>query len=75
MNSQTTYTLLARSREPSRDLLEAAIYAMCILSAIMAIWQFIDQSSRISVHGLALRTQPVSIVSQQAADRNVDLDS
>jgi len=46
MNSRTTYSLLIRSEEKNRDLLEAAVYAMCILSAIVAIWQFVDESSR-----------------------------
>jgi hypothetical protein len=66
MNSQTTYSLLVRSEEKSRDLLEAAVYAMCILSAIVAIWQFVEQSSRLSVDGLALRTQPAPVVSHYA---------
>jgi len=35
MNNQTTYTLLVRSEERSRDLLETAVYAMCTLSAIV----------------------------------------
>jgi hypothetical protein len=40
MNNQITYTLLARSREKSRDILEAAVYALCTFSAILAVWQF-----------------------------------
>jgi hypothetical protein len=40
MNNQITYTLLARSREKSRDILEAVVYALCIFSVIVAIWQF-----------------------------------
>jgi hypothetical protein len=68
MNSPTTYTLLVRSEEKSRDLLEAAVYAMCILSAIVAIWQFVEQSSRLSVDGLASRTQPVHVVSHHAVE-------
>jgi hypothetical protein len=67
MNSQTTYSLLVRSEEKSRDLLETAVYAMCILSAIAAIWQFVEQSSRLSVDGLALRMQPAHIVLHHAA--------
>ena len=43
MNNQTTYTLLVRSEERSRDLLETAVFAMCTLSAIVAIWQFAQQ--------------------------------
>ena len=75
MNSQTTYTLLVRSEEKSRDLLEAAVYAMCILSAIVAIWQFVEQSSRLSVDRVALRLHPANIVSQDTAERHLDAES
>ena len=75
MNSQTTYTLLVRSEEKSRDLLEAAVYAMCILSAIVAMWQFVEQSSRLSVDGLALRLHPTPVVSHHAAARHLDAGS
>ena len=75
MNSPTTYTLLVRSEEKSRDLLEAAVYAICILSAIVAIWQFVEQSSRLSVDGLALRTQPAPVVLHHAVERHLDAGS
>ena len=70
MSSQTTYTLLVRSEEKNRDLLETAVYALCILSAIVAIWQFVDQSSRLSGDGLALRLAPKLIISQQPRERH-----
>ncbi len=72
MNNQTTYALLVRSEEKNRDLLEAAVYAMCILSAIVAIWQFVEQSSRLSVDGLALRTQPAPVVSHHTVEPHLD---
>jgi hypothetical protein len=75
MNSQTTYALLVRSEEKNRDLLEDAIYMMCILSAIVAIWQFVDQSSRLSVDGLALRPQPAPVVSHHAMERHLHTES
>jgi hypothetical protein len=75
MNSPSTYTLLVRSEEKSRDLLEAAVYALCILSAIVAIWQFVGQSSRLSVEGLALRMQPAPVVSHHAVERHPDAGS
>jgi hypothetical protein len=75
MNSPSTYTLLVRSEEKSRDLLEAAVYALCILSAIVAIWQFVGQSSRLSVEGLALRMQPAPVVSHRAVERHPDAGS
>jgi hypothetical protein len=75
MKSQTTYSLLVRSEEKSRDLLETAVYAMCILSAIVAIWQFGQQSSRLSVDGLALRMQSAPVVSHHGVERHLDAGS
>ena len=75
MNSQTTYTLLVRSEEKNRDLLETAVYALCILSAIVAIWQFLEQSSRLSVDGLVLRTQPAPVVSHHTVEPHLDAGS
>ena len=49
MNNQITYTLLARSRDKSRDILEVAVYALCIFSAIVAIWQFVLQPLPVGV--------------------------
>jgi hypothetical protein len=43
MNNRTTYSLLLRSEEKSRDMLETAVYALCVLSAVFAIWQFAQQ--------------------------------
>ena len=75
MNTQTTYTLLVRSEEKSRDLVETAVYALCILSAIVAIWQFVEQSSRLSVDRLALRIQPAHIVSHHPAGWHLEPES
>jgi hypothetical protein len=75
MINQTTYTLLVRSKETSRDLMETVVYAMCILSATAAIWQFVAQSSRLSVDGLALRMQPAPVVSHHAVKRHLDAGS
>jgi hypothetical protein len=49
MNNQTTYALLVRSAERTRDTLEAAIYGLCILSAVVAIWQFARQPLPLAV--------------------------
>jgi hypothetical protein len=43
MNNRTTYSLLLRSEEKSRDMLETAVYTLCVLSAVFAIWQFAQQ--------------------------------
>lgn len=57
MNNRTTYSLLVRSEEKSRDLLETAVYAMCVLSAVFAIYQFAQQ--------------PVSLPTQLTSDEHV----
>ena len=51
MNNQSTYALLVRSQEKSRDMLETAVYAMCILSAVFAIWQFAQQPNPLPMDG------------------------
>jgi hypothetical protein len=71
MNSQTTYTMLVRSKETSRDWLEAAVYAMCVLSATFAIWQFVAQSSRLSVDGLVSRPHPAPVISHHPVGRHL----
>ena len=40
---ESTYALLMRSEEKSRNLLEMAIYPLLIIGAIIAIWQFVFQ--------------------------------
>ncbi len=38
---ESTYALLMRSEEKSRNLLEVLIYPFLIIGAIIAIWQFV----------------------------------
>jgi hypothetical protein len=71
MSNQTTYALLVRSKETSRDLLEAAVYGLCVLSAIFAIWQFVAQSSRLSVDGLVSRPHSAPVISHHPAGRHL----
>jgi hypothetical protein len=40
---ESTYSLLVRSEEKKRALFETLVYAMVILSAVVAILQFADQ--------------------------------
>jgi hypothetical protein len=40
---ESTYALLMRSEEKSRNLLEMVIYPLLIIGAIIAIWQFVLQ--------------------------------
>jgi hypothetical protein len=37
---ESTYALLMRSEEKSRNLLEMVIYPLLIIGAVIAIWQF-----------------------------------
>jgi hypothetical protein len=41
---ESTYALLMRSQEKSRNLLEMVIYPLLIIGAIIAIWQFVLQA-------------------------------
>jgi hypothetical protein len=45
MNNQSTYTLLMRSEEKTRNIMEIALYALFALSALVSIWQFAHQPS------------------------------
>jgi hypothetical protein len=38
---ESTYALLMRSEEKSRNLLEMVIYPLLIIGAMTAIWQFV----------------------------------
>jgi hypothetical protein len=46
MNNETTYALLVRSEEKGRSIMETAVYALLGLSAILSIWQFVQQPER-----------------------------
>jgi len=41
---ESTYALLVRSEEKSRNLLEMLIHPFLIIGAIIAIWQFVLQA-------------------------------
>jgi hypothetical protein len=58
MNNDTTYALLVRSEEKGRSIMETAVYALLGLSAILSIWQFVQQSERMPT---ALTTQAYEI--------------
>jgi hypothetical protein len=49
---ESTYALLVRSEERSRGVLETALYASLILSAVFSIWQFAQQPVTIPAAGL-----------------------
>ncbi len=43
----TTYSLLVRSEDRNRSILEVAIYLLVALSTIVSIWQFAQQTDRL----------------------------
>jgi hypothetical protein len=51
-HKSTTYDLIveSESEDKSRSLLEALIYALFILSAIVSIWQFVVQPIVVPSH-------------------------
>lgn len=48
---QSTYALLVRSEEKKRGLLEIVVYALFILSAVAAIFQFANQPVTVPAAG------------------------
>src|SRR6266566_8601524 len=51
-HEESTYALLIRSEEKSRNVIEMAIYPLLILGAVIAIWQFAQQPVNIPAAGL-----------------------
>src|SRR6266478_5547146 len=49
---ESTYALLIRSQEKSRNALEVAIYPLLILGPLIAVWQFAQQPINIPPAGL-----------------------
>ena len=64
--TQSIYGLLVRSEDKGRSIMETAVYAMCIVSAVAAIWQFIGQPAPHSFESLVSPAQPVPVMSQHA---------
>lgn len=49
---ESTYALLARSEEKSRNVFEMVIYPLLILGPLVALWQFARQPVTIPADGL-----------------------
>ena len=56
---ESTYALLIRSEEKSRNAFEALIYPLLILGPLIAIWQFAQQPVNIPAAGLKKAGSPV----------------
>jgi hypothetical protein len=64
MNNDTTYTLLVRSEEKGRSIMETAVYALLGFSAILSILQFVQQPERMPTT-LTTQAYEVSDTSQR----------
>jgi hypothetical protein len=73
--AQSTYALLVRSEEKGRGMMEAVVYALCILSAVAAIWQFIGQPTPDPFAGFESPARPVPVVSHHAVEAVSDTKS
>jgi len=51
--SESTYTLLVRSQEKGRSVLEILIFVLCIFSVVVVIWQFAQTPLESSAPGVA----------------------
>jgi hypothetical protein len=75
MKNQSIYGLLVRSQEKGRSRMEMAVYAMCIVSAVAAIGQFIWQPAPVSYESLVSPAHPAAVMSQHAVEATFDTKS
>ena len=47
LSGMTTYSLLIRSEDRNRGILETTIYLLVALSVVVSIWQFAQQTDRL----------------------------
>jgi hypothetical protein len=75
MNNHTTYALLVQSQEKGRAIMETAAYITCILSVVVAIFQFAGQPTPDPFAGFASPAQPTPVVSHHAVETVLDTKS
>ena len=61
--------------QPFRAAGATLTFGVVLALCVVAIWQFVGQSSRLPVDGLALRMQPTPVVSHHAMERHLDAGS
>jgi hypothetical protein len=64
---ESTYTLLVRSEEKGRSIMETVVYALFSLSAIVSIWQFAQQPNQLSIDRETFRLDPALHISHRQA--------
>jgi len=75
MNNHTTYALLVESEEKWRTIIETAVYITCILSVMVAIFQFVWQPTPDPFAGFESPAQRTPVVSHHAVEAVVDTKS
>jgi hypothetical protein len=75
MNNHTTYALLVQSQEKGRAIMETAVYITCILSVVVAIFQFAGQPTPDPFAGYDSPAQPTPVVSHHAVETVLDTKS
>jgi hypothetical protein len=64
---ESTYTLLVRSEETGRSIMETVVYALFGLSAIVSIWQFAQQPNQLPIDRETFRLHPALHMSHRQA--------
>ena len=72
---ESTYTLLVRSEETGRGIIETVVYALLGLSAIVSIWQFAQQPNQLPIDRETFRLHPVLHMSHRQAESVLDRGS
>jgi hypothetical protein len=61
---KSTYSMLVQSEDKERNLFETCVYALCILSAVTAIWQVANQPVKVPF------TDQASVAQAEVASRS-----
>jgi len=74
---ESTYALLIRSEEKSRNLFEIAVYPLLSIGATIAIWQFVLQAVELPVRDAkaGTRVTSASVVHLRAEDRHPEIET
>jgi hypothetical protein len=77
MNNETgsIYGLLVHSEEKGRGRMEAAVFATCILSVVVAIIQFVGQPTPDPFAGFESPAQTAPILSHHSVEATLDTKS
>jgi hypothetical protein len=75
MNNETTYALLIRSEEKGRSIMETVVYALCIMSAAAAIWQFALQPTPSPFDGNDSPAQAAPTISHHSVEAELTKNS